>query len=460
VRLLEYFEAGSRKGWRLYQFLKYAIGVYNLPQSLAKIVDSRRDPSIPTSQVLVSLLMAAVLRIPSLNQLEILLADESFQHLIGERRKPQKPGKALISADVISNVLDKLDIGTLQNTLVDLARQAERNKAFREDTFGSFRCVAIDGWEPFCSDDHHCDACLSRQVKRKTINEETGEETEEIVTQYYHRFVVAFLIAPTLDITLALEPVLPKDLRSDLSDKQSRNEGELTAAKRLIDRLHEHYGRFIDAFALDGLYPCGPIFEKLKKYNYGAVIICRKKKSDPYRFAQEVWEHRETPDLVQKAPDTNEQIEFWSLKQVDALKSFDGSVDMLKAVLTRKNGKKSTWVVALAGKAKRLRPLVALKIARGRWHIENTAFHQWVTHWNLEHRYRHKPNAITSVMHIWSLGFNLMQLFFYRRLKKPRRGRKAPDTIVGCVKLMWIDIGRLPSVVPWSYSSAANSNTC
>ena len=35
------------------------------------------------------------------------------------------------------------------------------------------------------------------------------------------------------------------DLRTDLKEKEAKHEGELTAALRLIDRLHELYGRFI-----------------------------------------------------------------------------------------------------------------------------------------------------------------------------------------------------------------------
>ena len=60
------------------------------------------------------------------------------------------------------------------------------------------------------------------------------------------------------------------------------------------------------------------------------------------------------------------------------------------------------------GKAKKASRLVALRIMRARWHIENTAFHQWVTKWNLDHCYCHTPNAITAVLLIWSLAFNLM----------------------------------------------------
>lgn len=369
--------------------------------------------------------------------------------LLGHRRRK---GKRPFSADTMVDVLDSLDIKQLEQSVVDLVKKAERNKAFRDDTFGTFRTVVIDGWEPFCSYNRHCDGCLTRKVKRKIVDED-GEETEERVTQYYHRFVVAFLVAPTLDITFAIEPVRSADLRTDLKEKEAKHEGELTAALRLIDRLHEQYGRFIDAFALDGLYPCGPVFERLKKYRYGGFIITKNKKHDPYRFAEEIWQTRDGPDEVKRDPVTGEEVAFWALDDVDALSSFDGSVKMLKAVVTRnkgrQKGKKSTWVMALTGKARRVSHLVALRTMRARWHIENTAFHQWVTQWNLDHCYRHTNNAIIAVMHIWILAFNLMQLFFYRRLRKPRRGRPVTDTFVATVGDMLGDVYALTEPVPW-----------
>ena len=112
-------------------------------------------------------------------------------------------------------------------------------------------------------------------------------------------------------------------------------------------------------------------------------------------------------------------------------------------------GKKSTWVMALTGKARRVSHLVALRTMRARWHIENTAFHQWVTQWNLDHNYRHTNNAILAVMHIWILAFNLMQLFFYRRLRKPRRGRPVTDTFVATVGDMLMDVAQLATPIPW-----------
>jgi hypothetical protein len=446
VRLLEYFEPGVRREKRLHQFEKYAIDVYGVPQAFFRLSDGRHKPSIPTFGVINSLLHAAVLRIPSLNQLEQMLTEPDFQCLLGYR--PRRDRKPVFSADTMADVLDTVDITGLEGMVVDIVQRAERNKAFRDDTFGTFRCAALDGWEPFCTYKRHCKGCLTRQVKR-TVEDEDGNEVTEMVTQYYHRFVVAFLIAPKLDLTLAIEPVRSEDVRIHKGeDEGCGHEGELTAALRLIDRIHSMYGRFIDAFALDGLYPCGPIMSKLAEYRYGAFIVTRNKKKDPYRFAESIWQTRDKPDDVQQDP-TGEITEFWELDDVDTLKTFDGSVRMLKAQVTRKNGKKSTWAMAMVGKAKHASRSIALRILRSRWHIENTAFHQWVTKWNLDHCYRHTPNAITAVMLIWSVAFNLMQLFFYRRLGKPRTGRKVTDTLQAMVALMLRELGTFTVPVPW-----------
>ena len=60
-------------------------------------------------------------------------------------------------------------------------------------------------------------------------------------------------------------------------------------------------------------------------------------------------------------------------------------------------------------------------------------------------------------MHIFAMAFNLMQLFFYRRLNKPRTGRPVNDTLVGCVKEMWLDLGQLAEPVPWDVLLADTS---
>src|SRR5437870_8351135 len=146
------------------QFFKYACNVFALPDLLAGLTDSRRAPEIPTFDVVNSLFHTALLRIPSINALEGDLKESDFQKLIG---RDSTPDVKAFSADVVANVLDKLHLAGARQAVEDVIARAERNKVFREGSYGALRSVAIDGWEPFSSYDRHCPHCLVRQVKAK-----------------------------------------------------------------------------------------------------------------------------------------------------------------------------------------------------------------------------------------------------------------------------------------------------
>jgi len=240
---------------KLQQFEKYVCNVFGLPDLLASLVDTRRAPKIPTFDVVNSLFHTAVLRIPSINALEGDLKESDFQKLIG--RHPTPEVKAF-SADVVANVLDKLQLDGIHRAIDEVIGKAERNKAFRDGCYSALRCVALDGWEPFCSYDRHCPHCLVRKVK---VKRRTGELEE--VDQYYHSYVVAMLLGPVIDVVLGIEPVRNEEARRDIDGEHKGHEGELTAARRLIDSLHNTYGGFINAFVLDALYANGPVMTQL-----------------------------------------------------------------------------------------------------------------------------------------------------------------------------------------------------
>ena len=115
----------------------------------------------------------------------------------------------------------------------------------------------------------------------------TGEG--ETRTQYYHRYVVAMLLGPKLDVVLDIEPVRNAEARRDLGEN-AHHEGDLTAAHRLITRLHETYGTFIDALVFDALYANEPIMTKLDQYRYGGFIVLKKNDNAPLKEALALWQ--------------------------------------------------------------------------------------------------------------------------------------------------------------------------
>ena len=295
---------------KLGQFLKYVWKVYGLPSKLNCAGDARRRPTIPTNEVVRSLLFTAFFRLPSLNALEGELGRTSFQRLLGRRATP---GQKAYSADTVARVLDSLDHICLRQILRGVLDKAERNKVFREGSCAARRAVALDGWEPFCSYKRQCEHCLVRMVHRG----------DQLVPQYYHRFVVALLLGPEIDVVLDLESLRTVDMRRAEGEMADSHDGESTAALRLIDRLHGLYGQFIDLFVLDALYPTGPVMTRLTEYGYGAVITVKKQTDEPLKEALALM-HGQPPCHIWDDPDKGEHIEAWDVDDLETLDTFSG----------------------------------------------------------------------------------------------------------------------------------------
>jgi hypothetical protein len=59
-------------------------------------------------------------------------------------------------------------------------------------------------------------------------------------------------------------------------------------------------------------------------------------------------------------------------------------------------------------------------------------------------------NALLAVLLLWTLAFNLLQLFVYRRLGRCRRPKDSTDTIRHIVAVMLRDVATLREPIPWA----------
>jgi hypothetical protein len=144
-------------------------------------------------------------------------------------------------------------------------------------------------------------------------------------------------------------------------------------------------------------------------------------------------------------------VEFWDCDDIETLNSYQRKVRVIRAVITKAEKQPSTWCFAIVGKRTRhLAHRTTLRIVRARWHIEDTAFNQWIAHWNFGHVFRHTSNALMAVLLLWTLAFNLLQLFVYRRLGRCRRPKDPTDTIRHIVEVMLREVATLPELIPWA----------
>jgi hypothetical protein len=390
--------------------------VFELGSWLGRVEDSRRAPWTAPRLVAAAVFYTGLLRIRSFNALEPRLSEKPFLRLLGAEPERQR----LCSVDTLGRALCRMELSSVRAISDAMLAQAERNKVFREGWHGALRFVAIDGWEPFCSRHRHCRQCLVRRVRVKGA----GESLEEVV-EYYHRYAVALLIEGRFDLVLDIEPLLPKDLRpaqvrgkSQRLVKAAEDEGELSAAARLIKRVKQRFG-WIDVVVADALYANGPFLGTLDRLGLGGVITARKQNEEPLREALSLW-GAQAPHKIVTDEKARESIALWDCRDLETLSSYQGKIRCVRGVvskLDRPDKPPSAWCMLVTGKATRLAPEKVLAVARARWHIENTGFHQWTTRWRFDHVFRHHPIGILALFWLFFAAFNLLTLFQYLQLR-------------------------------------------
>lgn len=432
--------------------MAYGRKVYGLPSLLGAITDTRRAPRTSARLVATSVFHVGLLRIRSFNALEPRLEDKSFRRLV-EARAEERLG----TADTLSRSLWVMDLESVRRLSVEILRKAERNKVFREGWYGALRYFAIDGWEPFCSRHRHCNECLVRHVR---IKDASGVETT--VKEYYHRFAVALLIDERFDLLLDFEPLLPKDLRPIAAKasagktprvaKPDLDEGELSAARRLLKRVKETFP-WLDVVVGDALYANGPFLDAASRLRLGAIVIAKKKTDEPLKEALQIWS-KAAPQTTIENEEARERIELWDCPDLETLHTYrSGKIRCVRARITKldqPNKRPSTWSMLVTGAPqRRLSADRVLAIARARWHIENTGFHQWVTRWRFGHVFTHNPNAIRVLFWLFFAAFNLLTLFLYCQIRSygRDRGKNVTRTISRLVDEMLDDLARLQAPI-------------
>jgi hypothetical protein len=257
------------------------------------------------------------------------------------------------------------------------------------------------------------------------VRVEQRDGTVVEIEQYYHRYAVAMLIDERFDMALDIEPLLPHDLRPRGVAKNDEDEGELTAAIRLLRRVKQTYS-WLQVVVADGLYPNGPFLTVVKELRMGAVIIARKDGDEPLNEALAIW-GKQPPHEVFDDKKSGERVELWDCRDVTTLSTYDGPIRVVRAVVTdqaQPNKPPHTWCMVATGvAAARLSSRQVLAVGRGRWHIENTGFHQWVTRWYFDHVFVHGAVGILAVFWLFFAAFNLLTLFLYRQLRSYGRDR-------------------------------------
>lgn len=390
---------------RLRQFWHYVEKVFALPTRLRALRDERTQAVIPTSALSASLLLGAVLRVPSLLQLQAETARRGWQRLVGW---PQP-----VSDDALGYVLERYRIEDWRAVLVAVNRTLKANKAFESAKIAGRLVVAIDANEQFKSQHRCCPDCCQRRLEVKD-----AQGQMQSVIEYYHRQVYAQIHGPDFSVILDREPIRP-------------GEDEAAAALRLLGRMRRLYGpRFFDVVTVDAWYATGPFLKAVQRLGWGVVSVLKQERYEIYQEATALsrgqpprkWRHEEREvDLreVKDLPFTDAAIgpvrvvlaeERWTERQ-------------RRAGRTERVARTRHWRWLVTGELDDADATVIWRIGHQRWGVENHAFNELTQHYHLTHCPRHEPVAIQAWLLILVLGFNLFELFARLHGKLWRAGR-------------------------------------
>jgi hypothetical protein len=250
-----------------------------------------------------------------------------------------------------------------------------------------------------------CPRCLVREIKKAT-----GTELE-----YYHRVVVAQWIGVTPPAILDLERIGP-------------GEGEVTAARRLLERILRQHSRLIDVISADALYLEAPFLKQVLNAGKHVVIVMKQERRELFQDAEKL----RSLVVPQVFVDGTKTTRLWDIPELSSFMTLGRTVRVVWAEeQTRKRkivgGKptdvveEKTWVWVTDLPCATVPPTKIQRWGHDRWDIENRGFNELVNLWHMDHYFIHDTNAIETLLLTLAIAFVTTYLFYERNLKASAR---------------------------------------
>lgn len=254
----------------------------------------------------------------------------------------------------------------------------------------SYYTVVLDGSQYFSSEKIQCPSCLRRKDKNGEVH-------------YSHSVVSATLVrAGSHDIL----PLDAEEVRN--TDGQAKQDCELNAGKRLLQRLRQEHRQLPMVVAGDDLYAHEPFILDLRALRMNFVLVA---KPDSHK---ELYEWVEDFDrLGQCVKGTWEEgplakrryFEYRLASHVPLTQSDQVFVNFVEVRERDKQGKviyHNAWVTDFEVTAENVATIVG--IGRSRWKIENEQFNVQKNHgYELEHNYGHGQRGLSLVFYLLNL---------------------------------------------------------
>lgn len=296
-------------------------------------------------------------------------------------------------------------------------------KLFPFQTAGKYWRVIIDGTGLFYFREKHCENCLVTTVTREVDGKEVKEK------RYYHKVLEAkLLLSPGILISLDTEFI--ENEKEDVS----KNDCEINAAKRLLERLHKDYPRLPVCLQGDALYAAETIMKMCRDWKY---ILTQKATRQKVLAESYEWiasgGGAETLTGIGKEGGNGEYI-----NHVEETAGKEEEADMYRyRYETEEDGEKEIhefqWITNIELTKKNLEEMI--EAGRGRWKIENEGFNNQKNGiYDIEHLNSRDSNAMKNHYLITQIADIVMQIYLSFSPLRKEIGQSIKNTSSGLLE--------------------------
>lgn len=285
------------------------------------------------------------------------------------------------------SVLDMVSPELLDPIFTDFLGRIQRGKHLEKfQVLGNKYLIPIDGSEYFSSNKLCCSGCLTQKKNGRV--------------RYHHNIVQAVIAHPDMRQVLPLAP--EEVINQDGTEKQ---DCEINASKRLLEKLREAHPKLKAIIGGDGLFSKQPFIQNCKRHDFSYILVA---KPTDHKI---LFEHVEEIEAMKEL----NHLEFQDIKKrrhiyrwIDQV-PLNGQIDAddvnffdYQIVAANKITYQNSWVTDIPINKGNIIELV--KLGRCRWKIENETFNTLKNQgYHIDHNYGHGRQHLSMIFFLLNL---------------------------------------------------------
>ena len=404
-----------------------------LSKAFRQIPDSRRgDVDYLLEDVLMTGFAMLYFQHPSLLQ---------FQEQMKERKgrcnlETVFKVKTVPSDSQMREIMDGVEIEYLRALLPELFERMRRlgwTKEFATRVGEqSYYTMLLDGSEYFHSTEIACPGCLRQADKNGKMN-------------YSHQIVAATIVKA------GSHQVLPLDVEEVRnSDGTEKQDCEIKAGKRLIERVRQEHRQLGLCAVGDALYAHEPFVVDLRQKRMKFVLTVKEgSHKETFEWVEELegLGECERGAWQEGAASNRRYFEYRIARQVPLKQGGSVLVDFLEVWVRDGKGDQlyhNSWITDL--ELSRATVATVFWIGRSRWKIENEQFNVQKNHgYHLEHNYGHGNKTLSMVFYLLNLLAFVTHLILelgdrlYQQCRQVGSRRGLWESLRGCFQFVLVE---------------------